>query len=464
MRPALSSVMSPAATMPGRAPARRTSSASVAIPSMAVAAHPDVSTRSMPRPTTASSASNASRVKSNARWKATSRGRAASTSVLVTSASTVPSGWSAPITMPFAPRSRAVAMSRRITASSVSSYTKSPLRGRISTNRGIPTCSRTAAIIPAEGVVPPSSTSAHNSIRPAPPPCAASAEATESTDTSIRTDIPSSPDDAERRARAPRPAGEVGTVDRTAALADRPLRERGHGAPCGAVVHVQVQGLTGAQALHQAVVLDEIHAPVARAAGALLERPPHRVLELRPVRRQILPAVRLAATCHVDPLLRVLPHQAPGALQQDLAAVRARRVGVVHDEDRLAGRGADQRADHVAERVGLPRRRAVHAVALRRPQVEAPSAGRHRHQVVEPVAAIHVEPLRHRTQAVRRIQVAVAADGMAHPPVPLVEIGELELAQIVEVAALGVQQLAEQSLPHHVEDHHLGAVVAAVLH
>ena len=63
------------------------------------------------------------------------------------------------------------------------------------------------------------------------------------------------------------------------------------------------------------------------------------------------------------------------------------------------------------------------------------------------------------------VQVAVAPHRVREPPAALV-IGaaQLQLAQVVQVPALRVQQLAEDALPHHVEDHHLFTVVAAVLH
>src|SRR5579862_934545 len=51
----------------------------------------------------------------------------------------------------------------------------------------IETWERTTSIRPALGVIPPSIKSLHNSTRSAPPCCAATADATESTQTSIST-------------------------------------------------------------------------------------------------------------------------------------------------------------------------------------------------------------------------------------------------------------------------------------
>ena len=55
-------------------------------------------------------------------------------------------------------------------------------------------------------------------------------------------------------------------------------------------------------------------------------------------------------------------------------------------------------------------------------------------------------------------------DAQARRQSPSPRSANLMLAQIVEVAAFGVQDLAEDALPDHVEDHHLRTVVVAVLH
>ena len=98
------------------------------------------------------------------------------------------------------------------------------------------------------------------------------------------------------------------------------------------------------------------------------------------------------------------------------------------------------------------------------PQLQPARAARHRDQVVEAVAAVDVQALRDGAEPVRRIQVAVALRGMGAAPQPLTVGGELHRAQVVVVAALGVEQLPEQALPHQVEHQHLAPIVAAVLH
>src|SRR5437016_5109994 len=128
------------------------------------------------------------------------------------------------------------------------------------------------------------------------------------------------------------------------------------------------------------------------------------------------------------------------------------------------GHRPDQAGDHVAQRVPLARFGAVRSDVLPRPTVQPLRARGHRDQIAEPVSAVHVQALGYGPEAVRRVQVAVAPDRMLDPPAALVVVGELELAQIMQIAALRVQQLAEQALADHTENHHLGAVVADVLH
>ena len=96
--------------------------------------------------------------------------------------------------------------------------------------------------------------------------------------------------------------------------------------------------------------------------------------------------------------------------------------------------------------------------------VEAAAGTAHRHQVVEGVAAVDVQALGHRAQAVGRVEVAVELLGPGPPPQPLALVRELDAAQVVEVAGLGVDDLAEQAFADEVQGHELDPVVAAVLH
>ncbi len=64
----------------------------------------------------------------------------------------------------------------------------------------------------------------------------------------------------------------------------------------------------------------------------------------------------------------------------------------------------------------------------------------------------------------RGIQIAVELHRPGAPPESFPFVGEFDPAQIMKVAALGMKNLAEDPLPHHVVDHHFHAVVVAVLH
>ena len=75
-------------------------------------------------------------------------------------------------------------MSRVITSTSSGVYTKSPVRGRIITQIGNETAARDPSNRPSEGVKPPTSSAAHNSIRSAPACSAARTSASVSQQTS----------------------------------------------------------------------------------------------------------------------------------------------------------------------------------------------------------------------------------------------------------------------------------------
>src|SRR5690606_19885414 len=164
-------------------------------------------------------------------------------------------------------------------------------------------------------------------------------------------------------------------------LRDGPRAQLADRAPRRAVVDVHVHGLALAQALDEAEVLDEVHAAVPRAARALLERLPDRMLELGAVRLQLFPPVLGAAALDVDLLLRVLAHDALRPLEQDPAAVGPRRVRVVRYQDGLPAARPDQGVDDVAQRVALLGLRALRPDVLRGPEVEPAGRAGHRDQV-----------------------------------------------------------------------------------
>src|SRR5207244_13413918 len=129
-------------------------------------------------------------------------------------------------------------------------------------------------------------------------------------------------DDLERRAVLPGPPGKIGALHRPAPPRDRALGQLRHSAPRRTVVHVHVRRLPRAQALDEAVVLDVVHSSVSRAAGALLERLPQRVLVLATVRLEIFPLIGGAAAFEIDLLIGVVSHGAGPALQAEGPTVR----------------------------------------------------------------------------------------------------------------------------------------------
>ena len=132
--------------------------------------------------------------------------------------------------------------------------------------------------------------------------------------------------------------------------------------------------------------------------------------------------------------------------------------------DRLSVHRLDEGDVHVAEHVVRRLPRVGVGKVLGRPLLQSARGRAHRHQVGELVAAVDVHDVRDRTESVGRVEVRVTLGRVPPAPVPLVVRSELDGAQIVEVAALRVQDLTQESLLRDVEDHHLGTVVVAVLH
>ena len=91
--------------------------------------------------------------------------------------------------------------------------------------------------------------------------------------------------------------------------------------------------------------------------------------------------------------------------------------------------------------------------------VESP--GVHRHQSLEPVAAVDIEHLAYRTEAVRGICVTpmLLVEGQA----PAVPVFVPEGVEIVTVCSLGVNHFAEQAFAGHLKGGQLEEIVAAVL-
>ena len=105
--------------------------------------------------------------------------------------------------------------------------------------------------------------------------------------------------------------------------------------------------------------------------------------------------------------------------------------------------------------------------------------GRKRHKTIAPV---DVQTVRHRSDDMRRVDVAIAMHGMVRTPLCL-RIGgrshaqlatrlisivrtivEFHIAQVMLIATSGMKQLAEQPLAHHVEGGHAIPTIANILH
>ena len=187
---AYSRAMLPAFTpLPGmivtRPSAWRTSCASSAAPSCAVAHWPEVRIVSTPSAAACSSASCASAHTSNARCSVSVKPFAAARHADRNSVSSEPSARSAPTTAPLAPSAFSCAICSSCSCFSSCVNRKSPKRGRISTFTGTPSFAA-SRMSDGEGVVPPMRRLAHSSSRSAPPRTASRADSIESTHTSIR--------------------------------------------------------------------------------------------------------------------------------------------------------------------------------------------------------------------------------------------------------------------------------------
>ncbi len=186
------------------------------------------------------------------------------------------------------------------------------------------------------------------------------------------------------------------------------------------------------------------------------------MFELLEILVELLPLVVGAAALDVDALGPAL-EEALRPLHDVDAAVWPRQVGVVDEVDRFAQRRANERRVHVAQRVRLP---AARIVRLERFLIKLEPARRAAHgdEILQAIAAIDVHALRDRTESVRGIEIAVAPHRVRAAPQAFAVRRELHAAQVVQIAALAVQNLSEQPAPDEIETEHLRPVVAAILH
>ena len=272
-------------------------------------------------------------------------------------------------------------------------------------------------------------------------------------------------DDGQWGSGFPSSSGEVGAFDRGRAIGDGFFGEGDDRGDGHAVVGVHIDGFSFAKALDEAEVFDEVHAAVAGAGGLFAEGGQQRVFEFFMVFGEVFPGVGAGAFFEVNFFFGVFADQAFGALEEDLAAVGARGVGVVGDEDGWAAGGFDEGVDDVAESVFDFGQFVVGAVAANRFFVKAEGRAGHGDEIFEFVAAGDVHPLGDRSEAVTGVEIGVAFDGVLEAPVVgIVGLAEFVAAEVVKVAALGVEQIAEHFLADEVENQQFGFVVAAIFH
>ena len=192
-----------------------------------------------------------------------------------------------------------------------------------------------------------------------------------------------------------------------------------------------------------------------------------------------VPLVGRAAALDVDRLVQIHP-EAVRALDPEAQGIGARQAGVVLQQDGLAVGAGDGGGDHVAQ-LELDRRIGVIGPAgLDDVVVQAARLGRVAGQIDHPVAPVQVDVVGDRADAVGGIELAVAVDRVPGAPARLgpalgpeldaaaigllrVAAVELHRAQVVLIAALQVNQLAEQTGPHHVQRRQDVAAIADVL-
>ena len=134
------------------------------------------------------------------------------------------------------------------------------------------------------------------------------------------------------------------------------------------------------------------------------------------------------------------------------------------EKNRLALDGPDKRVVDVAELVGFVAPGVGVGELLGGILLQAAVVRAHRHEKVEPVAAIDVHALGDGPEAVRGVKIAVVGLRPGAPPQTLSFFRELDAPQVVQVPALAVQHFAEHALAHQVQGQHFTAIVAAILH
>jgi len=154
----------------------------------------------------------------------------------------------------------------------------------------------------------------------------------------------------------------------------------------------------------------------------------------------------LASPVDEDFLFRILAHGSLGSLEENLAATRMRRLGIVRERDGLARRRLDHRTDYVAHHVVFFGLHTVGAECFFGEQVQAQRLAAHGNQANQLVAAIDVHALRDRPQSVRGIDVAIDFFGIGGSPKCAAAVGEHARPAVVQVSALAVKERASRRL------------------
>ena len=189
--------------------------------------------------------------------------------------------------------------------------------------------------------------------------------------------------------------------------------------------------------------------------------------------------MRGTAALDVDRLVQIHPEPLH-PLHPEAQRIGPRQIGVVLQQQGLAVGAADRGRHHIAQlelHLGV---RMVGPAVVDHIGVQPPRLGGVGRQRRHPVAPVQVDPVGDRPDAVRRVQLPVAVDRMPGAParlgpalgpeldpaaIGLLRIAAVELhrAQIVLIAALQMDQFAEQPGAHHVQHRQHVAPITDVL-
>ena len=133
----------------------------------------------------------------------------------------------------------------------------------------------------------------------------------------------------------PGASGKIGNGHRLAFIRHRGAGKFNNGTPFGGIVHVHVQREAVAQAIHQAVIQDDIHAPVPPYIPGLLSHFPYNGMCVEP--QQLIQYIRCHKAMGIglqrNPGYRVFLRKTFGAADYVYATVRPRAGYIVLQHD-----------------------------------------------------------------------------------------------------------------------------------